>query len=82
MKGNLTEDEKEGLRSLQKRIRENDIIIIKTDKSGKMAVISRDEYIKMGEEHTGRDQEIDRKEIIEKEKQLNGHVFFWVKIWS
>jgi hypothetical protein len=40
------------------------------------------EYIKMGEEHAKKDKEIDRREIIEKENQLNGHVFFWAKIWG
>ena len=38
--------------------------------------------MKMGEEHTQRDEKIDRKGIIEKEKQLNGHVFFWAKMWG
>ena len=40
MRGNLTEEEKEGLKSLQKRIKEKEIIILKTDKSGKMVVTS------------------------------------------
>ena len=43
-----------------------------TDQSGKMCVISREEYMKMGEEHTKKDEKIDRKTIIEKEKQING----------
>ena len=34
------------------------------------------------QEYTGKDAEIDRKTIIEKEKQLNGHVFFWSKMWG
>ena len=36
MRGNLTEEEKEGLNSLQKRMKEKEIIILKTDKSGKI----------------------------------------------
>ena len=44
VKGNLTEEGKDGLKSLQKRMREQKIIIMKTDKSGKMCVISREEY--------------------------------------
>ena len=82
MRENLTEDEKDGLESLQKRMKAQEIVILKTDKSGKMCVVSREEYMKMGHEHTGRDTEIDRKTVIEKEKQLNGHVFFWSKIWG
>ena len=37
---------------------------------------------RMGEEHVKKDEKIDRKGIIEKEKQLNGHVFFWAKMWG
>ena len=33
-------------------------------------------------ERSTKDQEIDRKGIMEKEKQLNGHVFFWSKMWG
>ena len=82
MKGNLTEDEKDGLRRLQKRIKEKQVVILKTDKSGKMCLVTREEYEKMGLEHTRKDQEIDRRGIMEKEKQLNSHVFFWSKMWG
>ena len=82
VRGNLTEDEKDGLKSLQKRIKEQEIIILKTDKSGKLCVTTREEYRKMGEEHTNKDEVIDRKGIIEKERQRNGHVFFWAKMWG
>ena len=82
VKGNLSEEETDGLKSLQKRMRDQEIIIVKTDKSGKMCAMSRDEYLRMGREHTMRDEKIERKAIIEKEKQLNGHVFFWSKIWG
>ena len=36
----------------------------------------------MGEEHTRRDEKVDRKVVIETEKQLNGHLFFWSKMWG
>ena len=82
VRGNLSEEEKDGLRRLQKRIREKEVVILKTDKSGKMCLVTREEYEKMGLEHTKKDAHIDRKGIIEKEKQLNGHVFFWSKMWG
>ena len=82
VQGNLTPEEKDGLRSLQKRIKNHEIVVLKTDKSGKLCVVSMEEYIRMGEEHTGRDVKIDRREIVEKEKHLNGHVFFWSKMWG
>ena len=82
VKGNLTEEEKDGLKSLQNRIKNKEIIILKTDKSGKLCVTTREEYERMGHEHIKKDVEIGRKQIIEMEKQLNGHVFFWAKIWG
>ena len=62
VEGNLTEEEKYGLRCLQKMIKNQDIVILETDKSGKLCVVSWEEYTRMGREHTGRDQEIDRKQ--------------------
>jgi hypothetical protein len=82
VRGNMTEEEKDGLKSLQKRIKNKEIVILKTDKSGKLCVATREEYERMGHEHTKKDVEIGRKQIIEMEKQLNGHVFFWAKIWG
>ena len=78
----LTEDEKEGLQSLLKRMKNRELIILKTDKSGKLCVVSSEEYRKMGEEHTRKDMEVDRKIIIEKEKQLNGHVSSGPRYWG
>ena len=61
-------------------MKNGEIIIMKTDKSGKMCICTREEYKKMGEKHTQKDDKVDRKNIIEKEKNLNGHVFFWSKM--
>ena len=82
VKGNLTEEEKDGLKRLQKRIKEKEVVILKTDKSGKMCLVTTEEYKRMGLEHTSKDQEIDRWKIREIEKQLNGHVFMWAKMWG
>ena len=79
---NLSEIEREGLKSLQKRIKEGEIVIMKTDKSNKFCVATREEYIKMGEIHTKNDKKITREEIHEIEKQLNGHSVAWVKMWG
>ena len=40
---NLSEQEKDGLRSLQKRMKEKEVVILKTDKSGKLCITSREE---------------------------------------
>ena len=69
-KPNLTEAEAAGLKSLQKRIKEGELVIMKTDKSSKFCVTTREEYIKMGEAHTKKDKKIKREEIHELEKQI------------
>ena len=54
---NLTKSEKNGLKSIQKRINNEEIIVMKTDKSGKFVVTTPENYIKMGEEHNKKDEE-------------------------
>ena len=53
---------------------------MKTDKSSKFAVTDRENYLKMGEDHTKNDREVTRSEIREKERVLNGHSSMWVKM--
>ena len=48
---NLSEEE----RSILYRIREGEILVMKTDKSGKFCIVSQADYIKMGEVHTKND---------------------------
>ena len=79
---NLTENERKGLESLQKRIRDKEIVVMKTDKSGKFAVTTMEIYIEMGSVHTKKDRMISRAELIEIEKQLNGHATYWCKMWG
>jgi hypothetical protein len=79
---NLQEDEQEGLKSLKRRIKEGEILVMKTDKSSKLAVTTRDEYVKMGEVHTRKDKPVKREEIREIEKNLNGHSRMWAKMMN
>ena len=81
-KSNLTADEKIGLKSLQKRIKAEEIIIMKTDKSGRFVVTNEQEYVKMGQEHTNKDIEITRREVHEMEKVCNDHTRAWSYIWK
>ena len=77
---NLTPEQQAGLKSLKKKIKDGDIIVLKTDKSGKLCVASRDAYVKMGMIHTEKDKKIGWNEIQEMEKQINGHSVAWVKM--
>ena len=79
---NLSRDEKEGLKTLEKKIKERKIIVIKTDKSSRFAVCSEEAYIRMGKIHTTKDKIITREVLEDLEKQLNTHCVAWGKIFN
>ena len=69
------------MKSLEKKVKERKVIIIKTDKSSRFAVCSEEAYIRMGEVHTSKDKIIEMSELIEIEKLLNAHCVAWSKLW-
>ena len=77
---NLTKQQEEGLKSLQKRSKEGEIVFIETDKSDKLAVVSMEVYLEMGEAHLKGDREVDQKEVTSIQAGTNGHVASWIKI--
>ena len=77
---NLTRKELRGLRKLKKRIRNKEIIILKTDKSGKLTPINRDNYEKIGKSKIIKDEKIGRKELRSIEKKINAQVRMWTRI--
>ena len=80
-KSNLTKEERAGLKSLQERIEKEEIIIMKTDKSGKFVVTTPELYVKMGEEHTSKDVEISWEKVHEMERIVSSHTVAWNLIW-
>ena len=79
-KTNLTMKEQRGLRKLRKRIANKEIVILKTDKSGKLTPMKRDLYEKMGSENCSNDEKIDREEVRRIERRLNDQVKIWTKM--
>ena len=65
---------------MKKRVREGEIVVVKTDKSGKLSAMDRDTYIDAGREHTSKDEENTREECERRQKILNGHQSSWLKI--
>ena len=78
---NLSKEQQEGLKSLEKKVKERKIIVMKTDKSSRFAVCSEEAYLRMGQAHTSKDRRIERKDLIEIEKNLNAHCVAWSKLW-
>ena len=77
---NLSAGGKRGLNKLRKRVKNKEIIICQTDKSGRFAVLTYEQYIKAGNAHTVKDREINLDEAEEIQRILNGHMRHWSKI--
>ena len=60
---NLSKKEKLGLKKLQQTINKGEICVIKTDKSGKITAIEKEDYLKMGNNSNKVDRKIDRAEM-------------------
>ena len=70
----MTLSEKRGLRKILKRIERGEIVVIQKDKSGKLAVISRDMYSRMGEDHIMKDPVVDWEDIRQSQRTILGHL--------
>ena len=81
-KSNLPFDEAQGLRSLSKKVKEGEAIILKTDKSGKLAICTPDTYLEMGMEHIRKDVEIDIETLRQLGLEVDRHTSSWLKMFS
>ena len=81
-KSNLREEEQKGIKKLQKRVQEGKGVVMKTDKSGKMCICTREKYLELGMQHVAGDRVINREELRDIERHLNGHGMAWSKIWG
>ena len=77
---NLSQSQRSGLKKLKNRIKNGEIIVCMTDKSGKLAVLSMQEYLKAGAVHTDKDEEVDLEFVKQTQRILNGHTAMWIKI--
>ena len=66
---------------LQKRIEKEDLVVMKTDKSGKMSITRKEEYLEMRKEHTAGDKKVGREKIREIDKLMSEHSVAWCNMW-
>ena len=57
-----------GLKSLKKRTKNGEAAIVATDKSGRLAVMSKSEYERKVAEHTGSDPIVSQSDVTEMEQ--------------
>ena len=73
---NLSTREQVGYKSLMKRVRDKELVITSTDKSSRFSIMSREQYLKAGYEHTKKDREISWDMVKYLQSQVNGHMWW------
>ena len=79
IESNLDKDELRGIKSLKKRFKGEEIIILQTDKSGRFAVMSKENYLRAGNKHTSKDEEVTMNTIVRTQSELNGNISMVIK---
>ena len=79
-KSNLTLSEMRGLKSLKTRIKGGEIVVLKTDKTGLFAIMSRETYTECGLQHTKGDNKVDWDDLKKSQNEINGHTSMMIKI--
>ena len=67
----LTKSESMGKMKLSKRTKRGEAAVVATDKSGRLSVMSKEEYIRKVAEHTGNDPIVDQEQVNELEYILS-----------
>ena len=78
---NLTPAQKRGLKNLLKRVKDGEIVVCQTDKSGKLSIMSMEAYMEAGSVHTSKDREVNLSFVEEKQKECNGHCSMLMKVF-
>ena len=73
---NLTEEENRGLERIRER---KDVVIFQTDKSGRLAVETKDSYLKSAQTHVEGDRVINDKDHDTLQKEANAHTTMWLR---
>ena len=79
---NLTKEQEKGLESLKRRVKDGELVILPTDKTGKFAVMTRSTYKKAGLSHIKEDKEVGYEDLWEAQKELNGHMAMLIKCFK
>ena len=62
-----------GYKNLSKMVKDGSVVLCKTDKSKRLALVSKGAYEEMGAVHTRKDEVIDEEKARQFQKQLNGY---------
>ena len=76
---NLTRGEARGLKSLKKKFTEGSLVVLPTDKSGRFAIMSNENYMRAGSKHVSKDEIVNEEMISKTQNELNGNVSMLIK---
>ena len=79
---NLTGDEKAGSKSLQKRAKDNELVVLSMDESGRLVVMSLQTYEKAGQVNTSKDKEVTQDVVTRTYRKINVNVSMMLKIFK
>ena len=79
---NLTKSEAAGIKKLEKHVKAGKIVILQTDKSGKLAACDLETYEKMGAEHIRGDIRVSWKNVMDNQKEIHGHLNCLNKVFN
>ena len=82
VESNLTKAEIAGMKSLQKRVQNNEIIITETDKSKKFCVLTNEQYYAAGLKHTKNDEKVSCEQVKSVQNYVNDHCMWLRKIFG
>ena len=82
IESNLTKSELAGMKSLQKRVQNNELIITETDKSRRFCVLKYDQYFASGLKHTSKDMKVSNEQVKSLQKVVNDHTVWLRRIFS
>ena len=75
-----TRTQRLGLISLRKRITNQELVICRSEKSGKLIAIGPGEYLAMGAVHIGDDRPLKEGEADKIQQTLNEHTSAWINM--
>ena len=68
---NLSNTERIGLKKLQKRIKEGEIIVLRSDKGNRFTVSSVDSFERQGDQHTTEDTKVNKQDLAQIQGRIN-----------
>ena len=77
---NLDKNELGGIKTLKKRVEDSEIVVCATDKSGRFAIMTMEDYRYAGRKHTLKDKEVDFSFVKKNQRILNAHCSMLIKI--